>query len=93
MNAQQLDAFETNGSSPPHHGRRFPGLFPGEYADVLVHNCGTIFLFRRLTAAAQAWVADHLPADALQFGAAVVVEHRYIADIVMAATIAGLVIR
>jgi len=50
--------------------------------DFEVENCGTLFLLRPQTQIAEAWVNDNLPEDAQRFGYAVVVEHRYIGDIV-----------
>ena len=50
--------------------------------DFEVQNEGSIFLLRPCTLAARAWIAVHIPADAQYFGDAVVVEHRYILDIV-----------
>jgi hypothetical protein len=54
---------------------------------------GTLYLFRPLTRAAHAWVNEHLPADATWFGGAIVVEHRYIGDIVCGAAADGLRVR
>ena len=86
-----LDAFKTNGSSPP---KRFHGYFPGQVADnppsdFLVSNHGTIFLLEPMTDAAVAWVDAYLPADLQLFGASIAVEHRYIRDIVEGAVAAG----
>lgn len=50
--------------------------------DFYVENEGTIFLLRPISQAANDWVSEHIPADACFFGGAVVVEHRYIQDIV-----------
>jgi hypothetical protein len=50
--------------------------------DFTVENHGTIFLLIPETDAARTWVEANLPDDALTFGRGVVVEHRYIADIV-----------
>jgi len=86
-----LDAFKTNGSSPP---RTFRGFSPGELPpDFLVSNHGSIFLLQPLTGAAHDWSADNLPADALRFGAAIAVEHRYIGDIVAGIQDDGLEVR
>lgn len=41
----------------------------------------SLILLRPLTDAAREWTGEHIP-DATWFGTAVVVEHRYIADIV-----------
>lgn len=49
--------------------------------DFTIANHGSIFLLMPRTAAAKAWVAEHLPEDAATFGPSTVIEHRYIADI------------
>ena len=61
--------------------------------DFEISGGGTVYLLHPLTRAARAWVAEHLPADATWFGGAVVVEHRYIGDIVGGAIGDGLVVR
>ena len=53
-----------------------------ETTDFSVQNEGSLFLLRPITSDALAWIADHLSVDVMYFGNAVVVEHRYIADIV-----------
>jgi hypothetical protein len=50
--------------------------------DFEVENHESIFLLRPLTPAAESWIKQFLPQDCTYFGSAVVVEHRYIADIV-----------
>jgi hypothetical protein len=45
--------------------------------DVLVHNEGTLFLFCPLTPRAKEWIDQHVQPDALWFGSALVVEHRF----------------
>jgi hypothetical protein len=45
--------------------------------DVLVHNEGTVFVFCPLTAEAKEWINEHVQSDALWFGNALVVEHRF----------------
>lgn len=54
---------------------------PNNTPDVTVHNEGTLFLFRPLTDKAKAWIAAHVQPEALWFGDALVVEHRYAADL------------
>ena len=50
--------------------------------DFDVSNHGSICLLTPLTEAAQAWVAEHLPEDAMTWGQnSIVVEPRYIEDI------------
>ena len=45
--------------------------------DVLVRNEGTLFLFCPITARAHQWIDEHVQTDALWFGNALVVAHRY----------------
>lgn len=52
--------------------------------DVSVENHGTIFLVRPLSQRANAWIGEHVPEDAMFFGGALVVEHRYVESIVAA---------
>ena len=61
--------------------------------DFQVQNHGSIFLLEPISAAAVAWVDKHLPSDHPLFGASIVVEHRYIRDIVEGAVAAGLVVK
>ena len=51
-------------------------------SDFTVTNHGSIFTLAPETPAARDWVDEWLPADAMWHGSAVVVEHRYIEDIV-----------
>jgi hypothetical protein len=74
------DSFSASGSSPTK-------------PDFVVENHGTIFLLQPFSPAANSWVEENLPEDRLTFDGAVVVEHRYIADIVRGAQADGLVIR
>jgi len=50
--------------------------------DFQIQNEGSIFLFTALTATGRAWEAERIPEDALRFGSAFVVEHRYASDII-----------
>ena len=45
--------------------------------DVLVQNDGTVFLFCPLTSQGREWIDEHVQSDALWFGNALVVEHRF----------------
>ena len=49
--------------------------------DVHVRNCGSIFLLTPLTDPAREWVKEHVQDDATWWGASLVVEHRYVEDI------------
>ena len=70
-----------------------PSRLPNPSADFAVENHGTIFLLRPITPAAFEWVQERLPEDRQEFGDAVVVEHRYIADIVRGILNDGLAVR
>jgi hypothetical protein len=50
--------------------------------DFEIAGSGTVYLLHPLTRAAHTWIAEHLPANAMRLGAAVVIEWRYIGDIV-----------
>lgn len=58
--------------------------------DFTVENHISVFLLRPNTVAARKWVTDHIPSDALMWGDALVIEPRYIADIVEAIVLDGL---
>lgn len=62
-------------------------------ADFTVQNEGSIFLLRPHTQAAHVWITEHIPDDVMQFGNAIVVEHRYIQDIVEGIQQEGLLVR
>lgn len=59
-------------------------------ADLRVQNEGNIFLLYQETDLGRQWVEDNLPEDAMTWGGAVVVEHRYIGAIVAGAQGDGL---
>ena len=65
-----LDAFKSAGTSPP---ERQP--------DFQLIRQSTIVLLEPLTDVARAWTEEHIPADATRFAPAIVIEHRYIADV------------
>ncbi len=71
-----IDAFKTNGSSPPQRISECVTIGCGPRThqhnplpDFLLANHGTIFLLQPITDRASAWVREHLPPDALHFGA------------------------
>ena len=65
-----------------------------ETADLLVRGGGTGYLLRAASPRGEAWIAEQIPADAMRFtGGAVVVEHRFIDDIVAGAVADGLRVR
>ena len=52
-----------------------------EQPDFRVDNQGTIVVLYADSEAAQQWVIDNLPADALQWAGGTVIEHRFVEDI------------
>jgi len=62
------------------------------YPDVLVRNEGSVFLFTPLTPAAKNWIAANVQPNAQWFGASLVVEHRYAADLAAVMREAGLIL-
>lgn len=62
-------------------------------ADLHVHGSGTVYLLRPVSRFGASWVAEHIPLDAMRFAGAIVVEHRYIYDIVAGAVADGLRVR
>lgn len=61
--------------------------------DLLVHGEGSIYLLRATSRHGQMWIAEHISDDRQEWGDAVVVEHRYIRDIVVGAIGDGLTVR
>ena len=70
------DAFQTSGNSPTDSGKIQP--------DFVVETPGSIFLLKPLTPSATSWVEEHIGQDNgyQPYFPTVVVDHRYIADIV-----------
>lgn len=62
-------------------------------SDLIVNNHGSIFLLSPVTEAGEAWIDEHIPQDAMTWGGAVVVEHRYIEAIVAGALADGLEVK
>lgn len=58
--------------------------------DVLVENCGTLFLFCPLTTRAKQWISEHVEENRTWFAHALVVEHRYAWGLVVGMKEAGL---
>ena len=58
--------------------------------DFDIVNGGSVFLLIPKTDEANAWVEEHIPADALMLGNGVAVGHRYISDILHGITEDGL---
>ena len=61
--------------------------------DLFIEGGGSVYLLRPVSAAGSVWIATHIPFDAQWFGGAVVVEHRYIRDIVAGSLSDGLRVR
>jgi hypothetical protein len=79
------NAFQYSGSSPQSNYLPAP--------DILVANCGSVFLLRPVSPVGQAWLQENVIRDETQrFGDAVVCEPRYVADIVFGARGEGLLV-
>ena len=81
----KLNAYATSGSSPGKHTRPDFRLFSD------VPN-PTVYLLTPYSKSACAWVAEHIPDDAMWFGSSIVVEHRYAAALVAQIERDGLVV-
>ena len=79
------DAFQTSGNSQTHAGKI--------QHDFAVENHGSIFLLKPLTPSATSWIEEHIGQDNgyQPYFPTVVVEHRYVSDIVRGIQDAGLV--
>jgi len=58
--------------------------------DFEIVNGGSVFLLIPNTESAEAWVEEHIPADAMTLGKGIAVEHGYIANILRGITEDGL---
>ncbi len=61
--------------------------------DIRIEDHGSIVLLRPCSGRATEWLLEHVDPSATYFGSALVVEPRYVADIVEGAVAAGLVVR
>lgn len=50
--------------------------------DFALQHCGSISLLHPRSEAGHAWIAENIPEDAQYFARAVVIEYRYVGDIV-----------
>jgi hypothetical protein len=67
--------------------------FTAKGYDVTVDNHGSIVLFHLHTDAARAWVSEHVSDEAQFFGGALVVEPRYVENLIEGMTSDGLEVR
>ncbi len=58
-------------------------------ADLLVHGGGSVYLLRPTSPLGAAWIDEHISPDATWFGGALVVEHRFVEDLLEGARDAG----
>jgi hypothetical protein len=81
------DAFQSSGSSPTGSEQI--------QADFVVENYGSIFLLRPLSPSAISWIEEHIGKENgyQPYFPTVVIEHRYIADIVAGIQNDGLVVQ
>jgi hypothetical protein len=61
--------------------------------DAFVENHFSIFLVRPVSSAATEWLRENVAEDSQWFGGALVVEHRYISDLVEGMKLHGLAVR
>jgi len=61
--------------------------------DLLVHGEGSIYLLRPTSRRGRRWVDARITADHSEWAGAIVVEHRYIGEIVRGALADGLLVR
>jgi hypothetical protein len=59
-------------------------------ADLLVHDHGSIYLLRATSRCGQSWIDERISDDRQEWGGAIIVEHRFIGDIVRGAIGDGL---
>ena len=62
-------------------------------ADIEVLDSGSIVTLRPMTEAAENWIGEHIPDDAMWFGGALVVEWRYADAIICGMQEDGLVVQ
>lgn len=60
--------------------------------DVRIENHGSLYLLRPISVGAKEWIEDNIPTDAQWFGGALVVEPRYVSDILVGLRSDGLVV-
>jgi hypothetical protein len=82
----QIDGYECSGTSPGKRTKPDFHLFSDG------PNPPTVYLLTPCSKSACAWFAEHIPDDAFWFGSAIVVEHRFIADLVAGVERDGLVV-
>ena len=58
--------------------------------DFTITNGGSIYLLKPNSEAAKEWVTESISEDHIEFGGAIVVEHRYIWDIIEAIQTGGM---
>jgi hypothetical protein len=61
--------------------------------DFEVSGGGSVYLFKPLTPAARAWLDEHVSHNRQEWAGAIVVEHRFIGDIVRGTIADGLQVR
>lgn len=61
-----------------------------EEGDFLIENHGSVVLLQPLTEAARVWLEQHIPEDTQNWGTAIVIEPRYVSDILNGIELEGL---
>jgi hypothetical protein len=88
-NVNHVDPAVSSGSSPGN--RKHKRLDFHLFSDVVPNP--TVWLLTPYSKQACAWVAENISDDAMWFGAAIVVEHRYVAALIAHIERDGLVVR
>jgi hypothetical protein len=65
----------------------------GKAVDLLVHGHGTLYLLRAASERGQKWLDEHVSEDHQEWAGAILVEARFISDIVRGAVADGLQVR
>jgi hypothetical protein len=86
-NESHVDPAVSSGSSPGKRPR------PDFHLSSDVVPNPTVWLLTPYSKQACAWVAEHIPDDAMWFGSSIVVEHRYCAALIAQIERDGLVVR
>jgi hypothetical protein len=86
------DARPLEGDTRMHSPQDDAASNPTSNPDLLVNNVGTLYTFCPLTLQAKEWIDEHVQDDALCFGHALVVEHRYAWGLAQGMKDAGLVL-
>jgi len=63
------------------------------HTDLLVHGEGSIYLLRPMSRRGQQWIDENVSEDHQEWAGVIVIEHRFIGDIIRGAVADGLRVR